>query len=316
MVSRRMVDGWTDPNWSEFLTALDDILDQSIAAAIRVNRGPEASAALLREGLSRASLSRRVLFAMNAPFDAISAEIQSESLALNFVDDRSHLLPPPLYHGSHHLDSVVQNLERHRFPDAIQKSWAVLRRQLALGLVAESRTTMEFFARALLAMLEDQAVNRSERGNFYLAVRLLVQSADSTSAEKIPWSKKLVTYFVDETAVRSTLEAAMRHQGAAVERKRVAIELFYSWMLKLPHDRQHVARSMIGFLAHQAEYGRVSFMRNHDLGVRAMEVLNEIANERPEFRRENLGAIFVGFDLQADARGALGYQSEESTARQ
>jgi hypothetical protein len=280
-----------EPAWQHYAETLHDIFLQSIATATRVTKGAGQSFVQLHNALEKASLGARPLLSMNAPFDAITARVQIESGLQTTPERRGTLLAPPLYHDAHDLDSVMLCLAHKNFHDAQRACWAVLRRQIALGLASETRTTKAIYGCVVVAMLDEQDQTRAQINDFGLAIRLLVESGDYSNAEKITWSDKLVVAYVDENVVAEVIMVASRYKGSMIERQKVAIELFNSWISLLPDDRRPLANRMVRYIAKCAEESTAAFFANQDLGGRSLELLVGIAERRPELRRSNCDPV-------------------------
>ncbi|WP_158284402.1 hypothetical protein, partial [Bradyrhizobium sp. SUTN9-2] len=286
--------GDANQGWHALSEQLVDVVDQSIAAAVRVNTGPEAAFELLRDSLESSSLEVRPLLKFNAPFDALCAALSVDSLALKFTDSRTTLLKPPLSHESHQLNwsvfAAAGARDRHR---ASRRCWAVLRRQIALGLSTESRETMAAFAQVLFRITEETEPQRGHSADFYLAVHLLIQAADRSHVEDIKWSDSFVARFVDEAAVELVISLCGRHEGMSVERHRSAISLLTRWAEKIPQDRRQVARIIVEFLSAQASSGSTSFSSTRNLALAGVDALCRLAKGRPEFCRENIAPVYT-----------------------
>ncbi|SEN82162.1 hypothetical protein [Bradyrhizobium sp. OK095] len=291
-ICRDRLGGEAREDWRELSEQLADVVDQSIAAAVRVNTGPEAAFALLQDSLESSSLEMRPLLKLNAPFDALSAALSVDSLALKFTENRTTLLKPPLSHESHQLNwlTVATAGSRNRH-SAWRRCWAVLRRQIALGLSTESRDTMGAFAQVLLLMAEETEPHRGHPADFQLAVHLLIQAADRSHVDDIKWSERLVARFVDDGAVELVISLCGRHQGMSVERHRSAISLLTRWAEKIPQDRRQVVRVVVEFLSAQAGNGSTSFSSNRNLALAGLDALCRLAKGRPEFCRDNVASI-------------------------
>ena len=279
------------PDRQDYTVTLRDVLLQSNASAIRVTQGAGPSFSQLHSALQEASLTTRPLLCMNAAFDAVTAKGQAEATFSQEPERRGTLLLPPLYHDTHDLDLATQYAAHKQFRDAQRTCWAVLRRQLALGLAFDTRATKAVFGRVLLASVNEDDRARAQSNDFELGVRLLLESGDYAGTEKLSWSAKVVATYVDDQAVAKVIASVSRYKGSMVERQKVAIELFNSWVSILPDDRRAVANRLLRYLAKCADEGAVAFLANHDVSGRSLEVLETLAKRRPEFRRSNRDQI-------------------------
>jgi hypothetical protein len=264
--------------WTPFVLGTGDILAQSIATSIRVLEGPGPAFELLHLSLESADLRQRPIFVTNAAFDALTAQIATG--AFHNYDRRATLFAPTYFHGSYNLDPVWGSVNNRNYAEASRQCWSILRRQIALGLTSEVRATKSVFCRVLLGSLED--LKKHDPAAFGAAVRLLLESGDS-SITKFKWDQKVVDRYVDCRIVAELTEVAQRNAGVRSERERVAIEILCSWLLCLRGDKQDVANDMLRYLTTMARLRPVSFMSNLDVGGRSLEILKDVAENRPEF---------------------------------
>jgi hypothetical protein len=269
--------------WHPYVSGMQDILLQSTATAMRVLAGPGKAFALLENGLEHASLDNRPVLALNAPYDAFTAQVATDTF--HNYDRHGTLLEPAFYQGSYDLDSVTFNINNKNFREAQRRCWAVLRRQIGLGLASATRATKSVFGRTILAALEHPDRRREERSDFALAIRLLLESGDSTM-DKFDWSQTLVDY-VDAEIVTDLWAIAMRYDGTRLERERVAIEVLRGWLLHVSGDKHDVVDRMMQLLAQNARDEPAAFIATQNVGGRSLEILRDIARARPEFRASN-----------------------------
>lgn len=276
----------TDADWQPFITGMMDILLQSVASAVRTVNGPGHAFAQLHQVLENSSLKDRPVLTMNAPYDALTAQISTGSF--HSYDRRATLLLPTYYQGSYDLDTVWGYLNDKKFESAERHCWSILRRQIALGLASETRATKTVFARVVLASLEEGS--QHEPKSFRLAVRLLLESGDS-AISKLTWSRTVVNRYVNSDSIAELSEITRRHEGSYPERLRVAIEILRSWLLHLAGDKQDYADDMMDFLTDTARTGAVTFMSSQDIGGRSLEILKDVAKSRPEFLANSAGKL-------------------------
>lgn len=286
--------------WESLLASMRAIVTQSLATTSRVLEGPLASITLLESALSRSSLSQSPLIAMNVPFDLLNAQLAAGI----FRGDsrRGTMLPPPLCSGSHDLQSTFEYLSEKKFNDAIRSCWAVLRRQLALGLAAETRETKAFYGRCLLALIEEESSQTGQK-EFDLALRLLVEGGDRAKAQHIVWSNGLVDRFVRQSLVAHVIDIANRFRGTREERWRVLIEIYRGWLLVISADRGEVVRDMLSCLVAGVEFGGVSVISSENNGGRIFAILTEIAQARPEFRVFAVDGVFKSLQKRLTPEG-------------
>jgi hypothetical protein len=193
-------------------------------------------------------------------------------------------------------------LSEKKFNDAIRGCWAVLRRQIALGLAAETRETKAFYARCVLSSIEEDNSRSSDR-DFELAVRLLIEGGDRSKAQHIVWSRLVVRRFVRQKIISRTIDIAERFLGTTEERQRVVIELFRSWLLEISLDQSATASEMLTYIVARAQRGGVSSLISRDVGGRALAILTEIAQVRPELRELSVDSVFELLQVKLTSSG-------------
>jgi hypothetical protein len=256
-LAREKLAGLEGTAWRPYESGMRDIILQSTATATRALAGPGPAFDQLREALKRANLDTNPVLILNAPFDAITALVATGKFDKDA--QRGTLLEPAFYQGSYDLDAIGFCINRKNFQEAQRQCWAVLRRQIALGLASETRATKSIFGRTILAALEQSNHQRQERSSFALAVRLLLESGDST-IDKYDWPKTLVDAYVDSEIVTNVAAIAARYNGTRQERELVAIEIFHGWLLRISDDKHDVADSMMEALARSARDEPAAFV--------------------------------------------------------
>jgi hypothetical protein len=270
--------------WQGYLGLLLGITTQSIAAALRITRGPMPASAFLSSRLELADLSGAPLFLLNASPDAYVAEFLA-SETMHFPSDRrASILSEPLLLKSQDLSSAFEAWIEGEHLTAHRHFWSVLRRQIALGSANDARMTKAFYAKCVFSALERTADRELNRSLFAMGIRLLVQSEQADLAKKIDWSAKLVRAYVDKEAVGLLLSQTNAIDASKDERVGAALELLRGWCLVLPADRAPLATQMLRFIATVAATHKSSFSNRRNVGGRGMEALRDVAEKRPEFR--------------------------------
>ncbi|HEX3663770.1 MAG TPA: hypothetical protein VHU23_00850 [Rhizomicrobium sp.] len=267
--------------WHDFVSGMQELLAQSVATATRVVEGADNAFAQLKNVLERATLQTHPVLVVNAGFDALMAQGAMGDLRL--YDRRGTLLTPTYNAASYDIDAVIFDLNHGNFHEAQRRCWAILRRQIALGLASETRATKSVFGRVILAELIDKGVQGYDPASFALMLRLLLESGD-TSVDRLEWNNDLVAGYVTAQTVASAVEIARRYGGTWPERGFVAVELMRGWLLCISDEKHAVAEDMMRFLAKVAADEPASVMGSQNLGGRSLEALSEIAKSRPEFR--------------------------------
>lgn len=270
--------------WSDYVQALRDILVQSKAAAAMVVDGPERAEHILSGALAEATLRSHPILVMNAPYDSLIASVKSGNT--NFRDQlRGTLLSPPLYSGTHDLATALSYSNENKFSDAQRLFWSVLRRQIALGLAGETRSTKFAFGRGILRQLQYDDRRRASAGDFMLAVRLLIESGDSNALKVLTWPEPVLKEYLNAGVVDGVIQITTHYPKNLVERQKAVVEIFRAWISVISDDRREVAGRMLRVMAELAGEGKTAFFSNVDVGGRALEVLEELADSRPEFKR-------------------------------
>lgn len=272
-----------DSVWDGLESSLRAIITQSRASAIRTLKGTDAAADLLSKALAATTISDAPLLLTNASHDALVARYASFDRRVR-PERRAALLLPPLIWATHNPSSALQAWLEGDFHDSQRRFWAVLRRQIALGLATESRITKALYARSVLDGLVEDIARQHQPELFHMAIRLLLESGNSTSVAKIRWTEQLINTYVDERCVDFVIAHAKEHAGSSVERQRVVIELFQHWAELTSLDQINVAESMLKYVAALALELPTSLFAPENIGGRSLEVLHYVAQKRPELR--------------------------------
>ncbi len=275
----------TEIDWKELRSSMHAIISQSRAAAARTLNGVDQADRLLANIIKNATLQADSLLIANTSFDAMVAATQS---ALNkgdvAPDRRPILLFPPLLHKTHCISSALKYLYAGNFNDANRNFWAVLRRQIALGSATESRATKAFYGRSILEEVFLGSARQSLPRSIQTALRLLIESGDSKTINKIGWNHTFIDTYVDQQCVEMVIAHTGVHLGSKLERQLVSVELFKEWLERISIDRTDVAKSMLIYLAKLALQSDVSFYEEKNLGGRCLKALQYVGQFRPELR--------------------------------
>jgi hypothetical protein len=301
-LARQGLSGVKAPGWEPYIAILDDLVLQSIAAAQRCTVGFRESSEQLRSALDNATLNSRPLLVINAPRDANSARLMSDTRFDAPLAPRGMFALPPLGQPRNDYESVIHEVNDERFESAQETCWAILRRQTALGLASAAAASKTIYARTILAQLEHLTGAHPQPQSFDLAVRLLVESGDRHGAEKLAWSEALVRSYVTEQLINDVIAIANRYESAGVQRRTVVMELMRSWSLRIAADRAPVVDLVMAYVADLAATGPARWVSNHDLAKRGFEILKDIAKQRPEFRRGALPTIHAAILSQLQIR--------------
>jgi hypothetical protein len=273
-------------DWSKFIALLIGIATQSTASALRATKGPALATDFLAPKLKDATLSKSPLFVLNASFDAFVAESLSAGSFPFPPDRRASLLNEPLLLQTRNLSSAleasIEASDPRGYESARERFWSVLRRQIALGSANDARTTQLHYANSIFISLEKAFGRDTKRELFIMALRLLVQSGQADAAKKMAWDERFVRAYIDDDSVTQLLSQTNALEASREERIGVAVELLCGWCLALPAERSEIAKRMLSFVAEVAASHKSSLRRN--LGGRSIEVLRQVAEQRPEFR--------------------------------
>lgn len=283
--------GYDDAAWAAYTRSLQTVTLQSIAAALRIVKGPESAAAFLSTQLESSQLINAPLLLLNASHDALAASNLGSENPLSTADRRASILFPPLLLQSHDISSALESWIEESFSEANRIFWQLLRRQIALGSASESRVTKAYYARSILSELDNIADRQKIPPAFLLAARLLLESGQSHIVKTIDWSETLIQNYVDRDNVDQVIAHANRNEGSKIERSAVSIELFRGWTEVISPDCAHVAAQMIGAVANAAQNSESSFFGSKNISGRSFEVLHYLAVKRPEFRKDVAPAV-------------------------
>ncbi len=274
------IDGWTG-----YIELLKAITTQSVAAALRAAQGPGRAAVHLAPKLEAATLSKSLFFLLNASLDSYVAESLAAAPLQFPPDRRTSMSNEPLLLRTRDLTSAFEASTEREYRTAFGYFWSVLRRQIALGSANDTRVTQAYYAISVFSSLEHTIDGEIDRNWFVTGVRLLVQSEQTRSAEKLRWGGKLVRAYVDDHVITLLLSQIDAVPASREERLGVAVELMRGWCLVLPAERNDLATRMLSFISKVAESHKSAFSGRDNVGGRSMEVLREVAQRRPEFRR-------------------------------
>jgi hypothetical protein len=272
----------SDSEWSGLLSYLKDIILQSSASAIRIVSGSEKSASLLFTALDKTSILKSPILYANASYDALVANQHENNIR---ADRRAILLLPPLLQITQNGNSAIRDWIKGGEHDLSEQFWAILRRQIALGLATESRFTKSFFARSIIDGIINANDNVNQSDDFRIAIQLLIESEISSSVSLIRWSETLVNAYVSIDIVNFTLAKAQEYSGSLHERYKVVVELFQYWTELISLNKIDVAEIMLKKISFISQVSPTSVFTNKNLGGRCMEIIYHVARARPELGR-------------------------------
>lgn len=272
-----------DSIWNELVPSLGGIITQSRASAIWTVTGAGAAAEFLSKAIAAAPIKEGMLLVANASHDALVANLRANDVPMT-PDRRAALLLPPLLQVTHDPSSAIEDWLKGDFRDSHRQFWAVLRRQIALGLATESRSTKALYARSILDSLIADFARSRQTDSFRTAIGLLIESEDGTAANKVLWNEQLIDAYVDESCVRFAIAHSEEHSGARTERQSVVIEIFQQWIELIGLDHTHLAVLMLKHVVALAAKASTSLSNRENLGGRSLEIIHQVAQKRPELR--------------------------------
>ena len=272
--------------WATLVASLQAIIAQSEATAERNVNGPARSARRLADALSSANLRSSPLLIANATFDVLTAAMAAAQSLPDVRDQRATVMFPPLLQASHTLSSAIQSSLDGDFQDAHRRFWAALRRQTALGSSTESRHIKAAYARSLVDELAKNITSQRHPEVFRLAVTLLLESGSNKAVARVSWNEILVETYVDQACVDFVISHAESQLGARPERRWVAVEIFLAWIVHASVGQTEAARAMLRYVASLAFQSTTSIYTPANLGGRSLEILRQVALERPELGAE------------------------------
>lgn len=268
--------------WNELASSLRSIITQSRASAIVTMSGAAAAAEFFSRSLS-APVAERPFLVANASHDALVARLKATEM-LDVPDQRAALLLPPLLQTTHDPSSALQDWLNGDFRDSPRQFWAVLRRQIALGLATASRSTKALYARSIVENLKGDIERSRQHDLFKMAMNLLIESGDDAAAARVVWNENLVEAYVDQNCVEFLIKHSEEYLGARTERQKVVIELFQQWIELMSVDSIDLSLSMLRYVVSLATKSTISFSSRDNLGGRSLEVICNLARKRPEIR--------------------------------
>lgn len=288
---------------SEFTQMLEAVTIQSKASALRMAEGPSAAASYLSLVLQKYGLRGAPVLALNAGHDAAVVESLSREPLTFARDQRATILFPLQLLESLNDSSAMNSWAEGNYDDASTRFWALLRRQIALGAASETRVTKANFARNVFAELNSHRERHRIPSFFWMATRLLIESGQSEFVKKLDWTAGLIESYVDVPLIERALAHCARNKGAILEHNNVVTELFAAWAAKLPHGRSDIATVLLTFLALRARNGQVNLYAPLNTAGRAMELLTDLAQKRPEFRSHVAPEVVEALSTRIQARG-------------
>lgn len=271
--------------WFDYVAILRSMVTQSIAAAQRIINGPREAGQVLRDHLEISDLEKSPIFFLNAGHDElVSSSLGREGIG-EWRDTRSQVLFPPLLLNSHDRQSALQAWLTKNYESAIGYFWETLRREIALGSASESRLTKAFYSSCILEHLAKYQARHVLPKDFWLAVRLLLESGQSNWAETLVWNEAIVQTYVNEDVVDRLNQHVKKYRGSIPERLSVAIEIANKWLEILSPDKASVTTKLIAVLTETATSWPATFDGRKNIGGRSLEILGRLAKSRPEFRR-------------------------------
>ena len=279
------------PIWNEFSVPLKVIATQSVALATQMIDGAQAAASRLHSLVEGTPLVSDPLLRLNMGVDALFTEMRSSDTLRIPQDYRATLLSAPLLISARNRSDAFEYWAHGGYVDAIQRFWAVLRRQIALGSGVESRTTKAHYAECLIEFLHADLPKRVSSRLFLLSTRLLMESGDVKVSERMEWTSELVAKYVNSELIDGLIARIDGAPGFKTERSLVLICTFERWLVALSPEDSGSASRMLCFLAEVARDNAWSFFSNRNIPGAAFESLQKVARRRPEWR--SLASSFV-----------------------
>ena len=277
------------PEWAEVAIAWRAAVTGSKAGALGVIEADPAPAVRAFDAeLGCTALTEAPMTVMSLAFEeAVAAQ---RGAHLGAVEDRRVAeIHAPLLSRSHDVGEAIRYSLHENYDDATRRFWSVLRRQLAVGAVAEAAFTKAWYANSIFAELWHERTNVPRPEWFRMGATLLVESANYSSVARFPWKERgpLVVLYVDDACVGNLIERARAFCGSRLGRELVVIELFRIWapLDRSPARRDAVAR-MIRHVAELAKEFPAELESSKDVGRRGIKALRELAEELPELRTE------------------------------
>lgn len=282
LAERLLLDG-KGGDWKAFATTFRTVLNQSLANALWQLEGPQVALQVLSKSLER-PFAENPLAYINGGIDHSSASWASRSDGMGQDRRAVVVTAPQLAPIQRHIGHGYEQLADGRYADAYRWFWAGLRRQTALGSHVLSAEAKGAFGRALIDQFADANAQLSTGADFWLGVRLIIESGKTKVAERARWSHDAVAKHVDEVLVARVLAHSKGPPSATHARSEVVLELFSQWTRLLPRDNLDTARAMLLPLVAFASPGSTKHGSEKNLVLKSQKALRAIAKEKPSFK--------------------------------
>lgn len=257
---------------------LRDLTLQSIATAGWMLVGPERAVDLLGPATEDGSFRQHPILKCNSLPTLTYARMLVADTFKYPPDLRGLLMAPPQLSSSFDLGVALSFVAAKNFSSANGYFWSVLRRQQALGMILEAKSSKLCYSQAILADLCEKSESQRSSSSFELAVRLLIESEEASAVEKMAWAPELVRQFLNVGLVQEAQARADRYDGVKLMRNRTAMELYRHWIEHAGADKENAVQLMLEIIIKHAGSSPVDLITNRDLGTRAFAILEGLSD--------------------------------------
>lgn len=272
-----------DPCWAEFRDLFRDILGHSKAGALWSTKGALAALPELLN-LAQVDESRATrLGVLNASHDALVAALAGPEFS-GFEDRRPTVMSPPLLVQSWDVGHATQNWMKGARDQAHRHFWSVLRRQIALGSVADAKETKAAYGRTLIEEAVDGGRSNFDPGSFELGARLLVESGIAKTAAALHFEAARVERYLVVHLIEELAEIVDRQPGVRDERTLVFFELLAHWAPTLSVEQTGLGEAMLRQIIRRIRGRKAEFDGSRNIAGRGLKVLADLARSATRFR--------------------------------
>ncbi|HEY8063804.1 MAG TPA: hypothetical protein VIF40_03660 [Methylosinus sp.] len=286
--------------WRAFVASMRVLTTQSHATALWFAQGPQIAHDCLTKLTKNSNLNSEFLSISNASTDSMQSATEATDTLMIPDEIRPAILFAPQVKDTYNLGGALMAWACEDYVNANRKFWAILRRQISLGVVVESSRTKAFYGRSIIDELRSKIKNDRNEEAFSIGLRLIIESGFRDIAEKTTWSEEFVRCYVQLSSVQEAIDICKRTEGVKIKRTAVALVIFRRWLQFLPIESTDAASMMIRFIADATRFSERSIFSDRDLGNAGLKGLQEIAKSRPEFRGLEAESIIKAISTMVD----------------
>lgn len=287
--ARERIDAF-GPKWGNFGILFHDIVIQSRANALWSLEGAGAAIEDLNKLAGCSSNRSTRLGVLNASHDALVAQLAVRDYS-GLTDLRPTVMAPPLLIQSWDIGNATQNWIRGATDAAHRQFWSVLRRQTALGSVAEAKETKAVYGRALIGESAEGPNAKFDPSAFELGVRLLIESGSAKAAAALDLSTASTRRYLTPAFITRLADQVDNNPGSKDERTLVQFELIAGWTAALDADQGELAELMLRQIVDRVRGGTANIDASINIAGRGLKILSDLAIKAPGFRSRVSGVV-------------------------